>query len=448
MQDHYDPLAAYQTTSPVESAFAWLGKPQVRFGILSVLLLCGAVALLYGHSSHYPFVFDDRPFFTEINLRHYGESLFHFDLRWFAYASFGWTYQLYGMDIPALRWGNILLHGLTAGVLFVLFARLLQLTAVAPDSKSAGYTAFLLALAFAVHPVAVYGVAYLVERSIIMATLFGAASLLCYLEGISRERGKAWLGGAVAFYFLAVFSKEHSVMLPAVAALISLMLRTPLRDIRPQDLGGISGICCRRHLHRAAHQRRAGFPLRDLRAKHAGANVGKQWRRHARACLPTQRHLAKLSVFQIPAVMAASQSWLDGNRPAPAFPRTDSELARICRFHRVYPLSSCRFLAAASGWPPRAGRFRAARAVAAVFHRAGQRTPAGTLRAVPQLSVDGHAAVTDRGCIRQPRQITASSSPCSQHARCWHSSPGAASPRSPTRSPCGPMPSTRTPTPR
>ncbi|ARU30560.1 hypothetical protein CAP31_01940 [Sulfuriferula sp. AH1] len=241
MQDHYDPLAAYQTTSPVESAFAWLGKPQVRLGILSILLLCGAVALLYGHSLHYPFVFDDRPFFTEINLRHYGESLFHFDLRWFAYASFGWTYQLFGMDIPALRWGNILLHGLTAGVLFVFFARLLQLTSVAADSKSAGYTAFLLALAFAVHPVAVYGVAYLVERSIIMATLFGIASLLCYLEGISRERGKAWLGTAVAFYFLAVFSKEHSVMLPAVAALISLLLRTPLRDIARKTWGAYLG---------------------------------------------------------------------------------------------------------------------------------------------------------------------------------------------------------------
>lgn len=241
MQDHYDPLAAYQTTSPVESAYAWLGKPQVRLSIILILMLCGAVALLYSRGLHYPFVFDDRPFFTETNLRHYGESMFHFDLRWFAYASLGWTYQLFGMDIPALRWGNIILHGITASLLFLFFTRLLQLTNIASDHKSASYTAFLLSLAFAVHPVAVYGVAYLVERSIIMTTLFSVASLLCYLHGISRERGKAWLVAAVVFYFLAVFSKEHSVMLPAVAVLLSLLLRTSLRDIARKTWGTYLG---------------------------------------------------------------------------------------------------------------------------------------------------------------------------------------------------------------
>lgn len=229
--DHYDPLAAYQHSTPVESAMAWLGQQQVRISILLILVLCAAVALLYGHSTHYPFVFDDRPFFTDSNLRHYGESLFHFDLRWFAYASLGWTYQIFGMDIPALRWGNILLHGITASVLYVFFTRLLQLTGIATDTKVASYSAFLLALAFAVHPVAVYGVAYLVERSILMATLFSVMSLLCFVEGISRERGKVWLGLSVGFYFLAVFSKEHSVMLPAVAILLPILLRMPLRDL-------------------------------------------------------------------------------------------------------------------------------------------------------------------------------------------------------------------------
>jgi protein O-mannosyl-transferase len=241
MQDHYDPLAAYRTDTPVASAFAWLGKPQIRLGIALILVLCAAVAALYGRGLHYPFVFDDRPFFTEVNLHHYGVSLFHFDLRWLAYASLGWTYQLFGMDIPALRWGNIILHGITASLLFVFFVRLLQLTAVAKESKPAIYTAFLLALAFAVHPVGVYSVAYLIERSIIMTTLFSIASLLCYLEGVSRERGKLWLSAAVAFYFLAVFSKEHSVMLPAVAALLSILLRTSLRDIVRKTWGAYLG---------------------------------------------------------------------------------------------------------------------------------------------------------------------------------------------------------------
>lgn len=241
MPDQYDPLAAYQKFTVVESALTWLGRPHVRWSLLFICLLFAAVSILYGRGLHYPFVFDDRPFFTEINLQHYGTSLFHFDLRWFAYASLGWTYQWFGMDIPALRWGNILLHGATASLLYVFFNQLLQLTAIASDSKAASTSAFLLALAFAVHPVAVYGVAYLVERSIIMATLFSMASLLCYLQGISRERSKIWLGVAVVFYFLAVFSKEHSVMLPAVAVLLSLLLRTPIRDIVRNTWGAYLG---------------------------------------------------------------------------------------------------------------------------------------------------------------------------------------------------------------
>jgi tetratricopeptide (TPR) repeat protein len=91
------------------------------------------------------------------------------------------------------------------------------------------------------HPVAVYGVAYLVERSIIMATLFGVASLLCYLEGITREHGKRWLVAAVGCYFLAVFSKEHSVMLPAVALLLSVWHGANLRDIVRRTWGAYLG---------------------------------------------------------------------------------------------------------------------------------------------------------------------------------------------------------------
>jgi tetratricopeptide (TPR) repeat protein len=188
-----------------------------------------AVSVLYGQGVNYPFVFDDVPFFTEANLHQYGSSMFHFDLRWLAYASLGWTYALFGMDIAALRWGNILLHGITASLLFVFFQRVMSLAKL--DTQAASLSAFLLALIFAVHPVAVYGVAYLVERSIIMATLFSVATLWCYLEGISREQGKGWLVAAVVCYFLAVFSKEHSVMLPAVAVLLSIWQGASIRDI-------------------------------------------------------------------------------------------------------------------------------------------------------------------------------------------------------------------------
>ena len=94
------------------------------------------------------------------------------------------------------------------------------------DARPSHWAAFFAALAFALHPVSVYGVAYLVERSSIMATLFGLASLLCYMEGFTRDSRK-WFIGSAAFYFLAVFSKEHSVMIPGVALALTVLLQKP-----------------------------------------------------------------------------------------------------------------------------------------------------------------------------------------------------------------------------
>ena len=191
------------------------------------LLLSAAIALLYGHSLWNPLVFDDKPFFDEATLRQYGTSFFHLDLRWFSYASFGWTYDLFGLDWFWYRIGNLGLHILNSILLFMFFSRLLAATAQSQDpALQPRWPAFFAALIFALHPVTVYGVAYLVERSIIMATLFGVAALICYLEGLARDN-KKWFIWSVIFYFLAAFSKEHSIMIPAVAAALTLLLHKP-----------------------------------------------------------------------------------------------------------------------------------------------------------------------------------------------------------------------------
>lgn len=191
------------------------------------LLLFAATALLYGHSLWNPLVFDDKPFFVQTILQQYGSALFHLDLRWFSYASFGWTYDLFGLDWFWYRVGNLVLHAANSVLLFVFFQRLLIVTAQPQDATPQTYwPAFFAALIFALHPITVYGVAYLVERSIIMATLFGIATLLCYLEGLSRNKTR-WFIGSALFYFMAVFSKEHSIMIPSVAAALTLLLHKP-----------------------------------------------------------------------------------------------------------------------------------------------------------------------------------------------------------------------------
>ena len=154
-------------------------------------ILAAGLAAYWGTLQN-PLVFDDRVLREDL-LRHYASSWFQFDLRWFSYASFGWIYHIFGKDWFWQRLANVLLHGAVAAMLFGLVGRLVELTAprsdaaiprVAPDSR---WLAFFGAALFLLQPVAAYGVAYLVQRSIVLATLFSLVSLRCFLEGLHRK---------------------------------------------------------------------------------------------------------------------------------------------------------------------------------------------------------------------------------------------------------------------
>jgi tetratricopeptide (TPR) repeat protein len=84
------------------------------------------------------------------------------------------------------------------------------------------------AAAFAVHPVAVYGAAYLVQRSIVLATLFSLLSLILFLRGLQRGSHADALSAAL-LYSLAVLSKEHAVLLPAAALPLAVLAGAPRR---------------------------------------------------------------------------------------------------------------------------------------------------------------------------------------------------------------------------
>ncbi|MBI5428937.1 MAG: tetratricopeptide repeat protein, partial [Nitrosomonadales bacterium] len=145
------------------------------------------------------------------------------------YATLSWTVGWFGLDVFKLRLGNVLLHAANAIALFFLLRRLFRVTLA--DDPAAGRPAwtgfaFLGALLFALHPVAVYDVVYLIQRSTLMATLFVLLMLILYLEGLLRG-GWAWMVGAALCYFAAVLSKEHSVMAPGVAIALTLLIRKP-----------------------------------------------------------------------------------------------------------------------------------------------------------------------------------------------------------------------------
>jgi tetratricopeptide (TPR) repeat protein len=86
--------------------------------------------------------------------------------------------------------------------------------------------AFAGAALFAVHPVAVYGAAYLTQRTIVVATLFALLALIMFRRGLrTGSVGDAVV--AALLYSLSVLSKEHAILVPAAAAAL-----VPLSAVR------------------------------------------------------------------------------------------------------------------------------------------------------------------------------------------------------------------------
>lgn len=198
-----------------------------------ILSLFAAVCLVYLPFIGNPFVFDDVPFFSGDIAGHYTHSLFQFELRWLPYASLGWTTAIFSDALPhPFHLGNLLLHAANVVLLFFLLRKLASAAIHDGEKSSAAiWGAWFGALIFACHPVAVYAVGYVIQRSILMATLFSLIAQLAYLRGLLSGQNR-WLLLAVGAYLLACYSKEHSVMVPALLAAQTILVRTKIKTVK------------------------------------------------------------------------------------------------------------------------------------------------------------------------------------------------------------------------
>jgi hypothetical protein len=196
--------------------------------LTAITTLCTPVTLLYCQFLWNPVVFDDTYFFDGRVHEQYLNKFFSFDLRWLPYATFEWTRVFFGLDLIWLHLGNLGIHLLSTITLFLFLRRLFenqipkhldQQTKPLPGH----WLAFLGALIFSLHPVSVYAVNYLSQRSILMATLFTLITWRCFLEGLLTNR-KFWLLISSASYLLAALSKEHAIMAPAISGLLALLV--------------------------------------------------------------------------------------------------------------------------------------------------------------------------------------------------------------------------------
>jgi len=207
--------------------------------MVSMLLL--ATTLLYGQFLHNPIIFDDQPFFTEDAYGHQPVDNFQYsplELRSLPYATLAWSKALFGLDLMHFRIENLLLHAAVTVVLFFFLAQIfaLLLPERGKQQFSLAVLAFCAALLFALHPIGVYATGYLVQRTMLMATLFSLLALLSYLHGSIRNKHE-WLWVSVLFYYLAVFSKEHAILLPGMLLALTILLHEDWRLKLKQRLG-------------------------------------------------------------------------------------------------------------------------------------------------------------------------------------------------------------------
>ena len=157
-----------------------------------------------------------------------------------SYSTFSWLHALAPDAWWLQRLVNIAIHAAVVGMLWAFYSKLLvSLQLSTPDNGTprpdgaqlAGTEWALLAgiAWFALNPTAVYAVAYLTQRSILMATLFSVLSLWAVLQAMATQRRRFWLLAAVA-YVAAMFSKEYALALPMLAIALIVMVKRPSRQ--------------------------------------------------------------------------------------------------------------------------------------------------------------------------------------------------------------------------
>lgn len=197
-----------------------------RLKLLFVLLMIAAALGLYWSSFSFQPFFDDKGYFERGGLDQIFLNGFAFELRWLPYFTTAWIDLIFEDRIFAQRIVNLMLHFAVAFVLYSVVRQVSNQAAPHPNNERAALAA---AALFLLHPLAVYAVGYMVQRTILMATLFGLLTLSTYFDGLVTRK-KAYFVFAAFFYLLSAFSKEHAVLIPAVALAL-----TPLAvPITPQ----------------------------------------------------------------------------------------------------------------------------------------------------------------------------------------------------------------------
>jgi len=208
---------------------------KIRPEILICLFLVIATLAVYWQLRNYEFVgFDDDVFIIQNSKVQNGLTLesirwaFSYDnmtywhpLTWLSYML---DIQLYGMNPGGHHMTNVLLHIVNAILLFIIFNKM-----SGELWKSAAVAAL-----FALHPLNVESVAWVVERKNVLSTLFWMLTLLTYNYYAERPKIYRYVL-TLGVFVLGLMAKPMLVTLPFVLLILDLW---PLKRFHFQQLSG------------------------------------------------------------------------------------------------------------------------------------------------------------------------------------------------------------------
>ncbi len=129
-------------------------------------------------------------------------------------------YRGRGTPAPFLQ-TNLLLHAANALLVLLLLAHLSGGRVDVPAAAAAAL--------FALHPIQVQAVTYIVQRSTLLATFFLLLGGLCYIR--ARTKSPAWLAVAAAAFAAASLSKPIAWIFPALLVVVELALKPKRRPL-------------------------------------------------------------------------------------------------------------------------------------------------------------------------------------------------------------------------
>lgn len=206
---------------------------------LSPLLIYSLVGLcVYSVGLSGGFVFDDYPNIlgnSFISRPDWGLSEFWLAVwsgdagptgRPVAMASFAIDSMLWGLDPSVMKFENVLIHSLTAYILFLLARRICL--RVDLSERTAFWLPALTALVWLVHPLNLTGVLYIVQRMSSLSALFAALALLMYMRWRELLDYNSFnfrcFSGSIIFALASFLSKENGLLIIFYVLILEVIL--------------------------------------------------------------------------------------------------------------------------------------------------------------------------------------------------------------------------------